>query len=479
MAYQSKAHPIFDSPELLSLVCRSACVRDRVRLLRVSRLFLCVAAPLVWERVVGVEHVLSLLPDVTILAKPSERNLGKKTTAITVGSSISTRDRLDYYGPFVRHLEIYSSKSRDYHVPSWRRLLSYIENHNLLPNLVRLTLSATQSSNHDLFLWIRTFLSPSLNAIQVIPDVYEGPSEMSGLVAGSLLGQIIKRCPNIRNISLFPSLPLYSSEANGYVIADFCDSSFYDRLPTLHLTELGCTTEILTEEWIHVLEGLPLLERLDVYSADSEIATSNLSSPPALKHLGLHLVDWHEIKLIWKLNILAALSSLVISLPEDDEFDFDDVWGSDFISLICSRSPALASINLDFGPNEYALNNLSSLSPMSKLPLTAICFKSLESIADEVVENMAVVFPIATKLEFYDETTMVFTFDELVHLAKLPRLQHLVIGLQGDTREIKLGSVPAVSHSLHTLEICNGVEVGPDISLLAQYVPLALLFGMS
>ncbi|KAG8713291.1 hypothetical protein FRC09_018883 [Ceratobasidium sp. 395] len=435
-----------------------------------------IVSPLVWETVVGVEHILKLLSGVSTTIKVSDKDKNKKSLIINVSNLADTGgERFNYYAPFVKNLEIYRPSSRrDYQIVGWRRLLRHVQKHNLLPNLARLTMSALSMSSHDQFLWIRAFLSPSLNTIQVIPDADDGPCEISSLVAGSLLGQIIKSCPNIRSISLFPSTSTSVSETNGFVAADFCDSSFYDRLSALRLTELGCTTQILSEDSIHVLESLPLLERLDLFSADIEIVAVNLSSPPPLKHLGVYLVDWHEIQEIWKLNIFATLASIVILLREHYDFDWstNDEWGNRFITLVCSRSPALASISLDFGPTGYSLNQLSSLDSMAKLPLTAVCFKSLESMGDEVVENMVTVFPMAIKLEFYD---MDFRFDELIHLAKLPRLQHILIGLSGHTREINLGPPLAVSHSLHTLEVCNGiVDVGPDISLLARYA-LAIL----
>ncbi|KAG9100993.1 hypothetical protein FRC06_003464 [Ceratobasidium sp. 370] len=472
MTYQPNAHRIFDFPELIDLISKSTFSQDQARLLRVSRTFLNVVAPLVWENVVGVEHLLKLLPGVTVTIKASDKLLPRTTVAINVDSLIvnSDSDRFDYYAPFVKYLEVYPSNGRNYQVLGWRRLLTYAQNHNLLPSLVRLTLSSFPVPSHDQFLWIQTFLSSSLNTIKVIPDPVEGFPEISSLVAGSLLGQIINNCPNVQNLSLFPStVPPYSSEINGYVIADFCDKTFYSRLHSLRLTELGCTTQILTQEWIHVLEGLPLLERLEVYSITADITVPKLLSPPTLKHFGLYATDWDEVEKIWALNIFATLTSVAVSLRDHDDFDleFNDSWGRDFIALICSQSPTLTSISIDFGPAEYALNNLSPLASMAKLPLATACFKSLSSMRDEVVENMASVFPMVTKLEFYD---MVFTFDELIHFAKLPHLQHLVIGLAGDTRDIKLGLPLPASRSLHTLEICYDVDVGPNLSLLAQYL---------
>ncbi|KAG9095997.1 hypothetical protein FS749_009291 [Ceratobasidium sp. UAMH 11750] len=466
-----KAHRIFDFPELIDLIAKSTCSHDQARLLRVSRSFLNVAAPLVWETVVGVEHLLKLLPGV-IVGPVSDESPPREKFAIDVNSLVVDGDskRFDYYAPSVKHLEVYPSNGKGYQVLGWRRLLAYAQGHNLLPNLVRLTLSSFPASSHDQFLWIQTFLSSSLDTIKVVPDPAEGHPKISSLVAGSLLGQIINNCPNIRSISLFPStLPPYTSDTNGYVIADFCDNTFYDRLHSLRLTELGCTTQILSKEWIHVLEGLPLLERLDVYSVATNITVSTLSSPPTLKHFGLYATYWDEVKKIWALNIFTTLSSVAVSLRDHDDFDYlsNDSWGRDFIALLCSQSAALTGISIDFGPAEYALNNLSPLAPMAKLPLTTACFKSLSLMEDEVVENIAVIFPMVTKLEFYD---LVFTFDELVHFAKLPHLQHLVIGLAGDTRDIKLDSSGPVSRSLHTLEICYEVDVGPDLALLAQYL---------
>ncbi|QRW12030.1 F-box protein [Ceratobasidium sp. AG-Ba] len=361
-----------------------------------------------------------------------------------------------------------------YRVSGWRGLVNYAQHRTLLPNLARLTLSAFPISDHEQFLWIKVFLSPSLHTIQVVPQLVDGVATISTLVAGSLLGHIVKNCPKLRTLSLFPSnSPSFHStlDGHGYSIADFCDNSFYDRLSALNLSELSCTTAILSDNGIYVLGTLPLLERLTLYSSASAIAVAKPPCTPALQHFGLYSTYWDEIRQIWALDLFSTLNSLTISFVDTEDSDDEQVvdWGGALMSLIACHSPALTDLEIDFGTLELELDTMSTLSPLVQLPLATVSFKSLGAMADEIVENIESIFPNATKLAFFE---LVFTLSELAHFSKLQRLQHLAIGLAGDTKDIVLSSTHTFSNSLHTLEIYYDMDIGPDMSIFAQYVPI-------
>lgn len=71
-------HRITQIPELIELICRHADPRSRTSLLRVSRSFFDVAAPIVWEKVSGVHNILTLLPGVTaVLPRSKQRSFNE------------------------------------------------------------------------------------------------------------------------------------------------------------------------------------------------------------------------------------------------------------------------------------------------------------------------------------------------------------------------------------------------------------------
>ncbi|QRV83294.1 hypothetical protein RhiJN_11310 [Ceratobasidium sp. AG-Ba] len=469
------SHRIFDFPEILSLVCKASYGCDRISLSQVSHSFFQAGAPIIWESVVGPEHVLGLLPRISVSTKHADETTNNKTILVNINGPIPhSSERFDYYAPFVKRLEVYPSNVKGYRVSGWRGLVNYAQHRTLLPNLARLTLSAFPISDHEQFLWIKVFLSPSLHTIQVVPQLVDGVATISTLVAGSLLGHIVKNCPKLRTLSLFPSnSPSFHStlDGHGYSIADFCDNSFYDRLSALNLSELSCTTAILSDNGIYVLGTLPLLERLTLYSSASAIAVAKPPCTPALQHFGLYSTYWDEIRQIWALDLFSTLNSLTISFVDTEDSDDEQVvdWGGALMSLIACHSPALTDLEIDFGTLELELDTMSTLSPLVQLPLATVSFKSLGAMADEIVENIESIFPNATKLAFFE---LVFTLSELAHFSKLQRLQHLAIGLAGDTKDIVLSSTHTFSNSLHTLEIYYDMDIGPDMSIFAQYVPI-------
>lgn len=342
----------------------------------------------------------------------------------------------------------------------------------ILPNLVKLTLAPTDTlTTHEQCLWIRTFLSPSLNSIQVYPDSLESVPIITQLAAATLLQQIASNSPNLQRLALYPaSTVLHETEKNGFAILEFWSPSFYDCLPTLRLRELSCTTEILSPEHFNVLSNLPTLESLEVRHTWDTIASFRLSSPPSLKHFALHSTRWSQFRRIWGLGLFASLTSLEISF--DDYRGSENIWATEMMSLISEASPILASLCIDFGDMGFELNNMVPLQPLATLPLRAVSLKSVEMMEEPALSQMITAWPLVTKLEIPD---LVFSLDELYHFARLPNLEHLVVGLSFESLEIKSTMPTTTSLAFHTLESSNDVEVDVSLSSLARCVQFLLL----
>jgi hypothetical protein len=386
-------------------------------------------------------------------------------------------ERFDRYAPFVKHLEISPPNASNYQVRGWRQLSAQAKNRIFLPNLLRLTLSSFPLPSHDQFLWIRSFLSPSINVIIIDVIRVDNLPTVPSLVAASLLGHIGTICPGIQHLQLFPAITRCgtSADSNGYAVADFWENTFYQRLNGLQLRRLGCTTEILSPDWIHVLGNLPLLEGLEVYSISCTIADSKPVSYPAVTHFAVHSTYWHELQEFGKLGLFSGLTSLEISFNEyAAEGTQDDGWEKTFAGLVCNNNPGLAKLAVDFDTMGFSLNSLllSPLRPMAELPLTDICLKGLTDTTGEVLNAMATLWPRVTRLEMRD-LDIFFTFEDLLHFVKLPRLQHLLLCMimSGSVDLTQLVLQSPASHTLQTLEVNSGIfAIGPDVSSVAQYV---------
>jgi hypothetical protein len=68
---------IFDNLELVRCVCQISKPSDQVQLLRVSKPVFNAAAPVIWESIEGVHHLISLLPGVKCRPREKEPNAKK------------------------------------------------------------------------------------------------------------------------------------------------------------------------------------------------------------------------------------------------------------------------------------------------------------------------------------------------------------------------------------------------------------------
>ncbi|KAG8707444.1 hypothetical protein FRC09_001820 [Ceratobasidium sp. 395] len=436
----SATHKLFKVPELLTMICSYSGCRYSPRLLRISRAFFLAGAPFIWEKVVGVQHILELLPGVEFEAKedPSkpESKFSRKAFSITIppglGEVAADFTRFDLYAQFMKRLEIYSPAVSSYHVGGngWRQLSEQAKRRVLLPNLLELTITPPRfSKGENIFMWTRTFLSPSLIsiAVEAVTPNYDLPV-VPGLVAKSLLGHIEKTCHDLQRFQFFSeTLEDHdaSSECDEFGIADFWEPSFFERLTGLQLRKLGCTTELISPEWIHLLGEFPLLRDLDLYATHPDFADSRPVSLPYLEHFGIHSTICDEIEKVAKLGFLGGLKSLKISFREC-ELLMEGGWEKDVILLISQKSPGLTKLYMDF-EDDNSWPQISSFRPLGPLPLAEVYLRgSILFQSDLQLEDLGAIWPNVTRFEM-SEMDEDLELEALRHFTTLPRLQYLAL----------------------------------------------------
>lgn len=406
-------------------------------------------------------------------------------------------DRFNIYARFVKHLEIYPNtpafNTNGYLFQGWPRFSDYVKHRVLLPNLLELTLtirSESSPNSHEQFLWIRMFLSPSLNAIRVqtVADVFNLPL-INPLVANALLEHVASNCPSLHTLGLFPVKPqteLRYGDASDYAAAELWlpSGSYYGRLPMLQLRKIECPVDILAPDTVHVLNQLSTVEHLEVYCISTRNGFANiahshttLGTPSTLHHFGVYSASQSTMSQILRLNIFSGLTSLKISLTEDSRDQVGNDGGDEgritqLVSLISDRSPVLSTLELAFSPdNNFTLTSVSTIGPLSNLPLRSVCLKNMAPPPISVFEELYTIFPLARRIEIPD---LEFYLDELPHFSNFPHLECLVVGLSMEALPLASLPAPTVAPNFRILESTNPINVWVDLPPLARCAQIEL-----
>ncbi|KAG9125896.1 hypothetical protein FRC07_005718 [Ceratobasidium sp. 392] len=481
MAYGSTARQVLKVPELLGIICKYSDCRRSPGFLRVSRAFFRAVAPLVWEEVAGAHHVLKLLPGVSTetegdLLYGLARRQGAVEISIVVLSDIEEATeftRFDLYAPFVKRLNTLSSGTTGYRISDWRRLSELVMRRVLLPNLLELTVSPSSSSNRNIFLWIRTFLSPSLTSIVVEADPDRNIPTVPPLIAKSLLRHIQAACHKLQHFQFFPDLAQdYDAnwQLSEYAIADFWEPSFFGRLGGLQLRKLGCTTELLSPKWIHILSEFLRLEGLDLYMTRAEIAKPQTISLPCLKHLGIHRAHRDGVQQVSKLGLLSGLTSLMISFYEVVTLQ-EDGWEKNIALLISRNCSELLKLQLEFDDRCDCTPNMSSFQPLAALSLTEVRLKGAIYTDDDDWKGLTAIWPIGvTQFEMWDSET-VLEPTELCRFTKFPKLQRLALNVSWDSKIPHSVESVVPSYNLQIFEVTSeSLYAEFDVSSAARYL---------
>lgn len=371
-----------------------------------------------------------------------------------------------------------SGKASDsgYTIKGWEGLLEQTRHKVLLPSLLRLNLTADFLSTHEQCLWIRMFMSPTLNTIQIhgIHDCIEP------LAANILLKQLALTCPELRYLSIFPG---YSqSQApnqgnNSYAVLGAWErpASFYLGLSALPaLRGLTCTAEIFRPDAVSIFACLPHLEWLAIYylSPDSQIAPPVAFVSSTLRQLVLDSAEQEQVCKILALGIFASLSSLALHRMACDAEQSD--WETKLIPLVPIYTPALTSLVIKFDRSaHFSLTTPSMLRLLSTIPLHSICLLNVSEVAGSVLEALHFIWPFVSNLELFT-LKMRIGLSQLGHFAKLPKLQRLTLNLFESIESLpsnwEISQVSTVSTQSLTLQSTTPVDILVDLVPLTKYV---------
>ncbi|KAG8713294.1 hypothetical protein FRC09_018886 [Ceratobasidium sp. 395] len=471
----SKTHKLFEVPELLGTIYGYTDRRRWPRLLRISRAFFLAGAPLIWEEVVGIQRILRLLPSVSFrIHLDADRDEIRHGT-IVVSSNLEEPTeftRFDLYARFVKRLKVFSPDMASYRVTGWRHLSDQAKSRAFLPNLLELVITPTsRGMDQHLFLWIRMFLSPSLTLIVVEATPDGSLSTIPGLAVKALLGHVGATCQNLRHLQLFSAAAEDGDakrERSDYLFADFWERSFFERLAGLRLQKLGCTTELLSPEWIHLLGEFSPLKSLVLYRVyNHEIADSGPKVLPRLEHFGIYFASCDDVKAVAGLGFLASLKSLTIVFREIGVV-VEDGWEKSIILSISRNNPELTKLHLKF--DYLSIPNMLSFRPLGSLPLTEVCLKGDICVPKDQLEDLATIWPNVTRFEMWDTYgPEPLDLGDLLHFTKLPRVQHLALPVSWLFGIPPLATPVGPSYTLRTLEVLkHDFDTDFDVSLLAQ-----------
>ncbi|CAE6396813.1 unnamed protein product [Rhizoctonia solani] len=189
------------------------------------------------------------------------------------------------------------------------------------------------------------------------------------------------------------------------------------------LRELASNEQILQNDVLPIVASLPLLDHLQVFAKSIDINTDDISLPqnafPSLRRLSLYLGSPEDADDLWVIPALQQLTYLRIELRDQHSTLTFDI----FMWISLSKLP-LETVTLDsawFGPYDA-----------------------------EIYSYIATALPAVVDLRMPAQSG---TLRELVHFAKLPKLQHLLLELDFSVG-LDWNSSPTapVGFALHTLE---------------------------
>ncbi|KAF8593008.1 hypothetical protein BDV93DRAFT_612378 [Ceratobasidium sp. AG-I] len=446
---------VFETPELLSLICSSLSQRALHIFIRANKSGFLAAVPFLWEKVKGVVQLLKLLPMIGTI-RNQHLGIGK----IVLPLSQSNFARFEFYARFVKGLEIYEEDCF-VDIGGLEVLTLKREQGSLLPNLSSLTASL-HSPSLTCFAQgqalIISLLSPSLKYVRVTGTrKIPGPA-CSTLVGSAIMAAITKICPEIRVISLFPSASSkYVSEVEPPLSSSLHNLSHQCLAALCSLCEFETSTAIVRPEALAMLGELPQLKHLALCAPPDEPPVRPFDlldhAFPSLEFLALKGLRSTEVEMLLSLlSLVRNINTLevVANLGENEER-----WSLDEFFPCLNNMPRLTNLSATFNDSWTEeeppdINFPPVLSTLSKLPLLAIYLSGVEF--REYI-NFTKIFPTLTKLDISGQNV---GLEYLAALSTIPKLEHLVLSLdlEGEELDPLEGSVFSCQ-SLHTIEIVD------------------------
>ncbi|KAF8602096.1 hypothetical protein BDV93DRAFT_607732 [Ceratobasidium sp. AG-I] len=457
---------VFETVELLTLICQYTAPSECVKILLSSKLGFEVGAPFVWNHVDGAVKLLRLLPG----AWTSKDAMGEVKVFMFHTSPDTHPTRFALYAPLVKSIRINKQYQELCTVRGWYYIYQRVRNQPLLPNLKTLMIdrcAVAPPFTHctQAVMWTIALLSPSLETLNLICEEEEQSVPVPYLAASAIMSAVLEVCPAIRKLSLFPAVEIEDESDELFPLLNLLHTrpflSYFSDLR--NLSELVTSTHMLSPEALRVLGDLPRLKRL-TFQEDliedmgypDDLPSSAFS---ALEHLavrGLEFGDTEDV--LTFLPLVRKITSLEVetSVVDDDEVDPDGGEGentlADRLFRCLADIPHLTNLNINLGDTEYVplgprdINVPFICNVLSRLPLHVV---ELRGLIFGDIEVLGTTFPVLTKLALPNQSE---PLSLLSRYTAIPDLDHLVLFMTADD-QIPTGEDVPSFRSLHTLEL--------------------------
>jgi hypothetical protein len=353
-------------------------------------------------------------------------------------------------------------------VVGWEVLLSLrAQCGSLLPNLTSLTIEHSQSlemsDKGDPFLWITSFLAPSLVDIRIIPAADWARVMTSYRMTTAILDAVIQRSPCVTKLSIFPDEE--ATIPNEGDLTHWSGPGFYHFFQySLALEDLTISSAILESKPIDLLGRLPKLKRLTVYFCSSVVEIDPefpwpLNLFPSLRELYIIDLMFMDIEPIFDYLkfMLAPLTYFKICKSSEDQGDGWDFITSQFFPALRDM-PCLVDIDVDFGTtlsNIHDIGNADTLGILSNLPLQSFSYHWATLGSHGLEQDLLNVWPSLTILNMPHMRVSLFNMS---FLAALPCLERLVANLDFFYDPMRLPEPHNVGQRLRFLEYAAHYE---------------------
>ncbi|KAG8776912.1 hypothetical protein FRC12_000626 [Ceratobasidium sp. 428] len=431
---------VFNTPELLVLICKFLEAEECVPLLTASQACFPIAASRVWAQVDNARVLLALL-GVKITGDGSYEAI-KNHPHISLYGTRNFK-RFEFYAPLVRHLNVYGNECHHFKISNWYTLFQQARKGPLLPNLSSLTLNAADSIFAvDQMLWISIFASPSLLRFKPIHIRDSNKACVSELAAAIILKTISDRCPNMQSLYIYPTRENGEGDTDGEscLLNIMWPGPYLPYLQSLlGLRSLSTSLAVIDGDGLPALGGLPQLETLTIRGCNEYLHDENFAVPANSFPRLMSLTLW-EIY-VGVVRDLMAIQPLVRRLThlsichwfEEEEAEEQTEWFEGTIPLLLQNIPGLESLYYDatynISPFDFDIVrggiSHSFLERTSKLRTLYLTGFEIQSVG--VLECMPASWSMLTDLCLVHG---VISPALLPYFAKLPNLQKLTLQLQ-------------------------------------------------
>ncbi|QRV75182.1 hypothetical protein RhiJN_03197 [Ceratobasidium sp. AG-Ba] len=393
--------------------------------------------PLAWESVTGIAQILILLPGTNIQRRCQEDILiiGEKITSVE-------RSRFLVYSSFVKRLEVFPA-NHGCILKNWENILVYLEDHALLPNLVSVVFDSDMLESYPQYLWTRLILSPVLQELQVLVPESKTPVGTPFVVANALTLALKERCPQLRRLTLFPSVSLKPHPDEVRLLKHH--STSFENLIT-RIDKLGylCTNLNMFGSRSEANYSLPALTHLEIYDVDERHDCASIArlDLPNLRRFGAYnLASQAGLEELWRVIGPASQHVTHVELELLARFSRDGSWPyrhdpifTEAIPFLVAHSPRITELSIHNLPMiHYEIRRVPAASVaqlLQRLPLERLCIIGghIESMVDMITQGT---FARLKKLELPHQcmpVTMLPYFAKYMH-----NLEYLCLDLQLET----------------------------------------------